>query len=67
MRKRMLYLLRKTSDKDSLTAAEKDLKSEYHLTNSQYKAVLKKFRALGISPITLRNDSEYGELPALKL
>ena len=67
MRKRMLYLLRKTSDKDSLTAAEKDLKSEYHLTNSQYKAVLKKFRALGISPITLRNDSKYDKLPALKL
>lgn len=64
-RDRMLYLLRKTSDKESLTAALKDLKSEYHLTSSQCGTVLKKFRKLGISPITLPNSSELGGLPPI--
>ena len=64
-RDRMLYLLRKTSDKESLTAALKDLKSEYHLTSSQCGTVLKKFRKLGISPITLPNSSELDELPPI--
>ena len=64
-RDRMLYLLRKTSDKDSLTAALKDLKAEYRLTGSQCRTVLKKFRKLGISPITLPNSSELDELPPI--
>ena len=64
-RDRMLYLLRKTSDKDSLTAALKDLKAEYRLTGSQCRTVLKKFRKLGISPITLPNSSEFDELPPI--
>lgn len=64
-KKRMLYLLRKTSDKDSLTAALKDLKSEYHLTGSQCRTILKKFQKLGISPITLPNSSELDELPPI--
>ena len=64
-RDRMLYLLRKTSDKESLTAALKDLKAEYHLTGSQCRTVLRKFRKLGISPITLPNSSEFDELPPI--
>lgn len=66
-RERMLYLLRKTSDKDSLTAALKDLKSEYQLTSGQCRTILKKFRKLGISPITLRNDSDFDCLPYISL
>ena len=62
---RMLYLLRKTSDKESLTAAVKDLKVEYRLTDSQCSTVLKKFRKLRISPITLPNSSELDELPPI--
>lgn len=64
-RTRMLYLLRKTSDKEFLTAALKDLKAECHLTESQCGTVLKKFRKLGISPITLPNSSELGGLPPI--
>lgn len=66
-RDRMLYLLRKTSDKDSLTAALEDLQTKHHLSKSQCNTILKKFQKLGISPITLRNDSDFDELPALKL
>lgn len=62
-RDRMLYLLRKTSDKESLTAALDDLKKKHHLTSSQCKTVLKKFQKLRISPITLRNSSDWDELP----
>jgi len=65
VRTRMLYLLRKTSDKESLTAALKDLKAECHLTGSQCRTVLEKFRKLGISPITLSNSSELEELPPI--
>lgn len=67
MRKRMLHLLRKTSDKDSLSNAVGALRYEYSLSEGQCNTILKKFKELGISPITLRNDSEFDELPALKL
>lgn len=63
----MLHLLRKASDKESLTAALDDLKKKYHLTNSQCKTVLKKFQKLGISPITLRNSSDWDELPPIHI
>ena len=62
-RDRMLYLLRKTSDKESLTAALGSLKEKYHLTTSQCKTVLKKFRQLRLSPITLTNASNFDSLP----
>ena len=65
--KRMLYLLRKVSDADSLTNAVGALRYEYSLSSGQCNTILKKFKELGISPITLRNDSEYDKLPALKL
>ena len=64
-RNRMLYLLRKTSDKDSLTTALEHLKIRENLSNSQCNSILKKFKRLGISPITLRNDSKFDTLPAL--
>lgn len=67
VRERMLYLLRKASDKDSLTAALDDLKKKHHLTSSQCKTVLKKFQKLGISPITLRNSSDLDELPSIHI
>lgn len=59
---RMLYLLRKTSDKDSLTAALKSMRKKFGLSKSQCNTVLKKFRELGFSPITLPNSSEFEEL-----
>jgi len=64
--KRMLYLLRKTSDRDSLSAALEDLRKEQHLSKSQCSTILKNFRKLEVSPITLRNDSEFEELPPLQ-
>ena len=63
----MLYLLRKTSDKDSLTTALEHLKIRDNLNKSQLNTILKKFKRLGISPITLRNDSKFDMLPALIL
>lgn len=66
-RERMLYLLRKASDRNSLSATLDDLRDKYHLSKSQCNTVLKKFKKLGISPITLRNDSDFDELPALRL
>ena len=64
-RSRMLYLLRKTSDRDSLAAALEDLRTKENLSKSQCSNILKKFKRLGISPITLRNDSTFDTLPAL--
>ena len=66
MRERMLYLLRKTSDSESLTAALTKMQEKYQLTNSQCNTVLKRFQKLGISPITLRNDSTFDELPPIR-
>lgn len=63
----MLYLLRKTSDKDSLTAALDALRKKFNLSKSQCNTILNKFKNLGISPITLRNDSDFDVLPALTL
>ena len=63
---RMLYLLRKTSDSESLTAALEKVKSDFNLSKSQCKNVLDKFRKLGISPITLTNSSTFDELPSFR-
>ena len=64
-RDRMLYLLRKTSDKYSLTAALEALRKKFDLSKSQCKTILNKFKNLGISPITLRNDSDFEEILSL--
>lgn len=63
-RERMLYLLRKTSDSETLNAAIKKMKEKFSLSKSQCDTILKKFSKLGFSPITLTNDSEYEELPS---
>jgi len=65
-RKRMLYLLRKTSDSQNLTAALKKLKEKFDLKNGQVDTVFKKFRELGISPITLANSSDLKELAPIR-
>ncbi|MCI8440747.1 MAG: hypothetical protein HFF73_14805 [Oscillospiraceae bacterium] len=62
---RMLYLLRKASDKESLTAALESMRKEFDFSKSQCNNVLKKFRNLGISPITLPNSSNFDELRPL--
>ena len=62
---RMLYLLRKTSDSESLTAAMEKLIEKFNLSTNQWQNVLKKFQKLGISPITLTNSSEFDEIPSL--
>lgn len=65
MKKRMLYLLRKTSDSETLTAALEKLRKKYGLSRNQCRNVLKKFKKLGISPITLTNSSKYDSLPPI--
>lgn len=64
-RKWMLYLLQKTSDCQTLTTAVERVKAKYSLKSGQCKTLLKKFDSLGISSITLRNDSDYESLPSL--
>lgn len=66
-RERMLYLLRKTSDSEALTAALEKLMKKYDLNKNQCRNVLKKFEKLGISPITLTNNSDEDELPSIFL
>lgn len=65
MRERMCYLLRKSSDSQTLTAAIEKLKVKYSLKSNQCKTILTKFEELDVSPITLRNDSDYESLPSL--
>lgn len=59
----MLYLLRKTSDKDSLTAALGAMQEKFDLKKGQCSTILNKFQKLGISPIILVNSSKFRELP----
>ena len=66
-RERMLYLLRKVSDSKSLTAALDKMCKRYNLSSSKCRTVLKKFRKLGVSPITLQNSSKWGELPPIPI
>jgi len=65
-RERMLYLLRKTSDSETLTAALEKLRKKYGLNNSQQRTILKQFKKLKISPITLKNASLYKCLPTIQ-
>lgn len=62
----MLYLLRKTSDSDSLTAGLKKMGEKYDLTKGQQRTILKKFEKLKISPITLKNSSLCEYLPSIQ-
>ena len=64
-RERMLFLLRKTSDSVTLTAALEKLRKECNLNKNQCRNVLKKFEKFGVSPITLPNTSKCDELPTL--
>lgn len=64
-KERMLYLLRKTSDSDTLDNAIEKMRRKFELSKGQCTGVLKKFERLGISPITLRNNSEFEELSQL--
>ena len=63
----MLFLLRKASDRESLTAALEKLGEEYGLSKGQCGRVLKSFEKFGISPITLKNNSNFDELPSILL
>lgn len=62
---RMLYLLRKTSDSESLTIALDKLRKKYDLSKGQCGTVLKQFKKLGISPITLPNRGTLKQLPSI--
>lgn len=64
-RERMLYLLRKTSDSDTLDNAVEKMRKKFKLSKGQCAGILKKFNQLGISPITLRNHSEFKKLSLL--
>lgn len=61
----MLYLLRKTSDSESLSAALEKLRKKYGLNKNQCRNVLKKFKKISISPITLKSSSNYDKLPSI--
>lgn len=64
-RERMLYLLRKVSDRKNLTVAAEDLRDEFNLKPGQVTRVLRKFDKLGFSPITLTNTNREENLSAL--
>lgn len=65
-KKQMLFLLKKTSDGDGLDTALEKLKKEYKTkSNGPIEKLYKNFDKLGISPITLRNDSSIKEMPCI--
>jgi len=61
---RMLFLIRKVSDSNLSSALEK-MRKEYNLNDNQCERILNQFDALGISPITLRNDCQFKSLSSL--
>lgn len=65
-KERMLYLLRKTSDSETLTASLEKLRKKYGLNNGQQRTILKQFEKLKISPITLTNTSAYESLSSIQ-
>ena len=64
-KERMLYLIRKTSDRHTLSNAIEDLRIKHKLRSGQVNRLLKKFEKIGISPITLTNNNTNEQLPAL--
>lgn len=64
MKKRMLFLICKASD-SNLSSALGKICEKYNLNDNQCERILNQFDALGISPITLRNDSRFQLLPSL--
>lgn len=64
-KERMLYLMKKTSDSKNLNAALDKLQDHFAINRKQADRILQKFQQLGISPVTLRNDSPYQELTSL--
>lgn len=64
LKDRMLYLIRKVSD-SNLSSALDSMRKEYDLNNNQCERILNRFDELGISPITLRNNSQFESLPSL--
>ena len=64
LKDRMLYLIRKVSD-SNLSSALDSMCKEYNLNSNQCDRILNRFDELGISPITLRNNSQFESLPSL--
>jgi len=56
IKRRMLYLLEKASERKNLSIALKKLEGEYCLTKYQLNKILEKFTELRINPITLLNS-----------
>ena len=65
MQNRMLYLLRKTSDCENLTAALAKTKDKLQLSDKQCRSVLNSFGLLGIHPITLPNRAKITRMDSL--
>ena len=61
-RAQMLELLRKCSDSDNLFSALKKM----NLKRGQQDALLKSFKKINLSPITLPNSSKIQELPSIR-
>lgn len=64
LKDRMLYLICKISD-SNLSSALDSMRKKYDLNSNQCGRILNRFDKLGISPITLRNDSQFEFLPSL--
>lgn len=62
---RMLYFLKKTSDGKNINSALEKTQDHCGINRRQANQILKKFRQLGFSPVTLRNGSAIRELPPL--
>ncbi len=67
IKKRMLYLVRKTSDSDNLTNALDKTQNEFNLSDQGITRLLKKFENLGINPITLPNSSKIEQIDLFSL
>ncbi len=67
IKKKMLYLVRKTSDSDNLTNALDKTQNEFNLSDQGITRLLKKFENLGINPITLPNSSKIEQIDLFSL
>ena len=65
LRERMLFLLRKCSDRKNLTQAIKYLEEKGGISKKQIQCLLEKFQKIGVSPITLPSAYEITNLQQL--
>lgn len=64
-KERAQYLLRKTSDSETIDAAIRKTCTHFGLKDSAAKRLLRKLEKAGINPITLPNSAKIEEMPSL--